>query len=153
MNSKIIYFVLINICIFAFFLLIAFKYKNFKLTENKKSKISFIEFLNNGKLPPVKDLGVGLVFGIVFGLLDNIGLWMGIDTLNQYLPGGILTKSALGNTYSDLVGSIVGTSISIIAKDAINFDNDDMPIWVNTIGIFIGCLLGLFIGKAITNKN
>ena len=55
---------------------------------------------------------------MVFGFMDNFGIWMGIDVLEKYMPGGVKMKAALGNTYSDMLGAIVGTSISIVAKDA-----------------------------------
>ena len=61
-------------------------------------------------------------------------------------------KAALGNTYSDMLGAIVGTSISIVAKDAVDYDNDDEPIWVSTFGIFLGCLLGIIFGRLITTR-
>jgi len=32
-------------------------------------------------------------------------------------------------------------------------DASDMPIYVNTLGIFIGCMLGMIAGKALTNKH
>ena len=112
-----------------------------------------MEFINNGKLPSLKNILIGLLFGVVFGFLDNFGLWIGINKLEKYLPGGLLTKAALGNTYSDFLGATIGTSISIIAKDSVNYDNDNEPIWINSIGIFIGCILGLFLGRLITNTN
>ena len=93
------------------------------------------------------------VSAIVFGFLDNFGIWMGIDKLNDYLPGGELTKAALGNTYSDMLGAIVGTSISIMAQDGLNYDDDNEPIWLNTIGILLGCLLGLVAGRLVTGKK
>ena len=150
---EILKFVVYNILIISFFIFISFKFHNYTLNKNKKTKKTFLQFINNGKLPSSKNILIGLLFGIVFGFLDNFGLWIGINKLEKYLPGGLLTKAALGNTYSDFLGATIGTSISIIAKDSVNYDNDDEPIWINSIGIFIGCILGLFLGRLITNKN
>ena len=150
---EILKFVVYNILIISFFIFISFKFHNYTLNKNKKTKKTFLQFINNGKLPSSTNILIGLLFGIVFGFLDNFGLWIGINKLEKYLPGGVLTKAALGNTYRDCLGATIGTSISIIAKDSVNYDNDDEPIWINSIGIFIGCILGLFLGRSFTNKN
>ena len=78
---------------------------------------------------------------------------MGISVLEEHMPGGVKTKSALGNTYSDFIGSIIGTSVSILAFELLELKNDTTPIWVNTIGISIGCLLGMFFGKMVTGES
>lgn len=88
---------------------------------------------------------IGLIFGMVFGFIDNLGLWLGVDTLQKYMPGGLLTKAALGNTYSDFLGVIVGTSVSTIAKESLDYDDDKEPIWLNMVGIVIGCLVGMVV--------
>lgn len=94
---------------------------------------------------------LSLIFGIIFGFIDNIGLWFGISKLEKYMYGGTKMKAALGNTYSDGMGALVGTCISIIAKDLYNYDDNDdkAPLWVDPIGIVIGCLIGIFIGKLL----
>jgi hypothetical protein len=96
---------------------------------------------------------VGLVFGLIFGFLDNFGLWMGLDVLQKYLPGGLLTKSAWSNTYSDLLGVTIGSFISIMAKDIFDFDEDASLIWLNTVGIVAGCILGMTVGRLLTGKT
>jgi len=153
MNAKVFWFIAFNIALFTFFLYAAFRVHNHYREKKNQKPVSFMEFFNRGQLPDLTSIAIGMVFGIVFGFMDNFGLWMGIDTLNKYLPGGQLTKAALGNTYSDLLGAVVGTSIAIMAKDAIEFDTDDQPIWVNTVGIVIGCLLGMFTGRLLTGKK
>jgi hypothetical protein len=152
MNKTIINFIVVNLIIFAGSLFIAYKYHNKVLKRTGKKQVTFVEFINNGKLPSFKNIMIGLIFGMVFGFLDNFGIWIGIEKLNNFLPGGQLTKAALGNTYSDMLGAIVGTSISIMAKDGLNYDDDDQPIWLNTIGIVLGCLLGLVAGRLVTGK-
>ena len=154
MNKVVIQFTLFNIILFFICLMFTFYFHNHYLIKKKKKPYSFTEFLNNSrKTPSLKNISLGLIFGVIFGFMDNFGLWMGIEKLEKYLPGGLLTKAALGNTYSDLLGAIIGTCISIIAKDTFDYDNDDTPIWLNTVGIVIGCFLGLFFGKLITGKR
>lgn len=151
--QKIYRFVIINLLLIVFFIYSAFKVKNIKQVEMNKPPLSFIQFLNVSDKLTIKNVFAGLIFGIVFGFLDNFGLWMGISVLEQHMPGGVKTKSALGNTYSDFIGSIIGTSVSILAFELLELKNDTTPIWVNTIGISIGCLLGMFFGKMVTGES
>ena len=124
-----------------------------KLEIKKKGKPlqSFLTFINNGKQLTYKPVLIGLIFGITFGFIDNLGLWIGLDKLARYLPGGIKTKAALGNTYSDGLGALLGTFIAVIVKDVISVDIDDNkdPLWINPIGIIFGCLLGIVVGNLI----
>jgi len=39
----------------------------------------------------------------------------------------------------------MGTFIGVISIEYFKIDNNEIPIWVNTLGIFIGCLLGMYI--------
>ena len=39
------------------------------------------------------------------------------------------------------------------AMDLFEYNNDNEPMWINTLGIFIGCLLGILFGKLLTNKH
>ena len=151
--QKIYRFVIINLIVIVFFIYSAFKVKNIKQVEMNKPPLSFIQFLNVSDKLTIKNVFAGLIFGIVFGFLDNFGLWMGISVLEEHMPGGVKTKSALGNTYSDFIGAIVGTSVSILAFELLELSNDATPIWANTIGILIGCLLGMFFGKMVTGES
>ena len=155
MDKTLIRFIVINLVLFFGLLFWAYSVHVKTLEKQNKPKVTMLEYLNGGssKLPPLKTIALGLVFGIVFGFMDNFGLWMGIDTLSKYITGGVLTKAAWGNTYSDLVGSTAGTFISSIAADKFNYDDDNTPIWLNSAGIGIGCVLGMFVGKLLTGKT
>ena len=146
-------FVIFNLILFSVSLYSAFRVRNYYQHKKGKKEGSFIEFLNNGKMPSGKNIMIGLIFGMVFGFIDNLGLWLGVDTLQKYMPGGLLTKAALGNTYSDFLGVIVGTSVSIIAKESLDYDDDKEPVWLNMIGIVIGCLGGMVVGRILTGKK
>lgn len=143
-------FIITNILIILFFFIFAYYIKQ----KKTKKKITVKDFLNGGKkLPSFKNLLVGIIFGVIFGFIDNVGLWFGMDDFSKNIKGGPLTKAAFGNTYSDFMGSIIGTFIASIAMDLFNYDDDNQPIWINTLGITIGCLLGILFGKLITKKN
>lgn len=150
MDLHLLKFVLGNIFIICIFLFSALFVRNRRLKEKKKKEQTLLEFFNNGHSGDMKSLVVGLTFGIVFGFIDNFGLWVGISELERYMPGGVKVKAALGNTYSDGIGALLGTFVSIIAKDL--YDSEDPendPLWVNPIGIIIGCIIGIIVGKTL----
>lgn len=153
-NYGLIGFILLNILLITLLTWIAYTYHNYTLKKNNKETKTFIEFINNGSNITFKSIFIGLSFGLIFGFMDNLGLWIGIDKLEKFMPGGSKTKAALGNTYSDFLGATLGTSISIILNDYFSVDDDmNTPIWVNTIGIILGCLIGLITGRLIIGDN
>jgi len=154
MKSKVIIFILVNLFLIIGLFYISFTFHNHLLKARNKKTESIMTFLNRGdnKLT-FESIVLGLTFGLVYGFMDNFSMWMGLDTFKEYLPGGLLTKGALGNTYSDFIGATVGTFISVMAADYLDYDGGSEPIWLNTIGIVIGCLLGMTAGKLITGKN
>ena len=124
------------------FVLSIISYKVYERTS--KEKKTYKEFIV-GKKMSFKGMMVGLSFGIVFGFLDNLGLIIGIDALTKNFKMGNMAKSAFGNTYSDFIGATVGTFISIILKQLLDYNDDDEPIWLDSLGIVIGCLLGYYV--------
>jgi hypothetical protein len=147
MKRQLFKFILLNIIILVGLSILAYQVRNSRLRKSKKPTQNFWEFINNGTKPTLKSIGVGLMFGIIFGFIDNFGLWIGLDELSKYMPGGLKTKAALGNTYSDAIGAILGVYISIIIKDIATIDEESDALWINPIGIIIGCLIGLFVGN------
>ena len=145
--SKVFQFIVVNIVMILLSVYIAYYYHNKTRVRSKLLPVTFTEYMNNTKHLKIQDVIIGITFGVVFGFIDNAGLWIGLDTLSQYMPGGVKIQSALGNTYSDLMGSILGTVISLVAKDMYGDIEENAPIWSNTIGILIGCLLGIVFGK------
>ena len=59
---------------------------NNKKLENGEEELSFIEFINNGTSVSLKQIIIGMSFGMIFGFIDNFGLWYGMDYLDPYLP-------------------------------------------------------------------
>ena len=129
----------------------AFYTVNKKREEKGEIPLTFIKFINNDKKISLKQIIVGMSFGMIFGFIDNFGLWYGMDYLDPYLPNGNLTKAGFGNTYSDFIGSTMGTSISIILTTL--YPVEEAPIWVNSFGIIVGCLLGLYIPKYLSGRS
>jgi nitrogen fixation-related uncharacterized protein len=140
---------------------IAFKQYNDD-TDDDEDILSFLglKVNSNEKDNIWKGVLLGMTSGVVFGFIDNAGLWFGMDALEPFLnqiPGmGELTKAGLGNTFSDAVGSFAGTFASIIIRSKlISNDEENIPqfIWAEAIGIIIGCLLGIIIPRMITGKK
>ena len=123
---------------------------NYKRRSDGKKKLTLLEFLNNEQKIELKNVLVGMSFGMVFGFIDNAGLWFGLQSFQNYIPGGLLTKAGWGNAYSDGLGASVGTSIAVILRTI--YPIQQSPIWVDTVGIIIGCIIGIYIPRFITGK-
>lgn len=130
---------------------LAFKVVNSKRLEKGEKEYSFKQFINNDTEITFKQIIIGMSFGLIFGFIDNFGLWYGMDYLDPYLPEGNLTKAGYGNTYSDFIGSTLGTSISIILNTL--YPVSEAPVWVNSMGITLGCLLGLYVPRYLSGRN
>ena len=105
----------------------------------------------------MKTILIGLIFGFLFGFIDNVGLVFGLDNFEHKIHGGTIIKATVGNTYSDGIGAFIGSAISVMAKDYYGYDNEREPVWVNFIGVVIGCLVGVLFaivyGKYILGKE
>ena len=117
----------------------------------RKPQLGLAKFINGPAPVNLNTVLSGLTFGIVFGFIDNAGLWFGMEALDPYINAGPLTKAGVGNTYSDFLGSTVGTFASIIMVHLTGVK--EAPLWVNTVGVFIGCMLGIVIPRAITGRS
>lgn len=67
----------------------------------------------------VSTVVVGMAGNIVFGFIDNAGLFFGgvyLEELFEKLPGGddANVLAGYGNTYSDFLGSFLGTFCGLI---------------------------------------
>ena len=98
-----------------------------------------------------KQIMVGMVSNFIFGFIDNAGLFFGMDALEPFISGGANTKAGLGNTFSDALGSFLGTFIGTSIQNYTLVT--DWPLYSEVIGIIIGCLFGVYIPRAITGKK
>ena len=149
--NELIVFFMGTITLVMAFLYLAFKISNNKREKDGKKRISFIQFINNEKEIRLRNVLVGMSFGLVFGFIDNAGLWIGLEKFEKYISGSILEKAGWGNTFSDALGASLGTAVLIILKSI--FTVEEAPIWVDTIGIILGCILGIYIPKYITGRK
>tara|TARA_B100000401_G_scaffold413535_1_gene333771 strand:- start:710 stop:1195 length:486 start_codon:yes stop_codon:yes gene_type:complete len=129
---------------------------SYSIYKQKNPKSNFNEWFN-GKNFSFKSILVGMCSGIIFGFIDNAGLWYGMSALDPYIKyyglgtDGSNAMAGWGNTFSDAIGASMGTFIGsiIIFKSGI----ENTPIWADIIGIIIGCILGIYIPKAISGDS
>jgi hypothetical protein len=131
--------------------------------KSKKTKdITVYSFFNNTNKSFLtyeffKFVAIGLVYGFVFGFIDNFGLWFGMDALDPIISGGILTKAGIGNTFSNTLGAILATFSSEIIGDLINSKTGDdiikTPIWANALGTGAGCIFAILLCRFLTQKK
>ena len=141
-KNKLIKFLVICFILIILFGCIAYMF-------NDKSNV--LEFLDLKPFPSMLSILTGMFANIVFGIIDNGGLFFGMSALDPFLPKGELTRAGLGNTFSDGLGAFLGTFSGIIIKSITKID--DTPVWSDAIGIIIGCLIGLYVPKMITGKQ
>lgn len=140
-------------------LILFFGMLDYMVTNNEHKKgrpnapdLSIVKFLNNGiDNPSMKSILVGMSSGMVFGFIDNAGLFFGMNALDPYLPGGPLSKAGYGNTYSDALGSFLSVFIGNLIQKSTGINNT--PMWAESVGIIVGCLIGIYIPSMITGKK
>ena len=117
-----------------------------KETENKEFTVT--EFINGTTgIPPMKNVLVGMVFGTVFGFIDNAGMFFGMDALEPFLPTEGFIAAGVGNTYSSVLGAFIAAFLSNVIK--ISTGVDSVPVWSDAAGIIVGAILGIFIPPII----
>lgn len=111
---------------------------------------SVLSFLGVYPFPTVLSIMTGMMANIVFGIIDNGGLFFGMSALDPFLPKGELTRAGLGNTFSDGLGAFLGSFTGVMIKSLTKIE--DTPLWADAFGIIIGCLIGLYVPRYITGK-
>ncbi len=144
------YISVLKLIIVSIVLIAGFGYAAFRSEKNKNSELTFAEFISINPMPSAKSIGVGMVSGLIFGIIDNGGLFYGMDSLDPFLPKNKLIAAGLGNTYSDALGGFLGAFSGVIVSNMTGIY--DYPVWSSTLGIVVGCLIGLYIPALITGN-
>lgn len=115
----------------------------------------FGEFINGSNMT-VTSVFIGLGGNIVFGFIDNAGLFFGgcyLDEVFSLLPAASDANvcAGYGNTFSDFLGAFLGTFVGKMLADTSKIE--ESPLWSEAIGIIIGCLLGVAIPKMIMGNS
>ena len=129
-------------------IIVSFLLAYYTLPQPRESVFEFLGF--TGKDATVSGFLVGLVSSVIFGMIDNGGLYFGMSALDPILPGDDLEKAGWGNTFSDFLGGFLGTFIGILVKNLTKIE--DTPLYSEVIGIVIGCIFGIYIPKMIKKR-
>merc|ERR1712048_508022 len=126
--------------------------------QNTTDTVDMASFFGFTTVKPI-NVFVGMASGLVFGIIDNAGLFFGmeyLDPLFSKLPNGDEEKvvSGYGNTFSDCIGAFLGTFAGSIVKDlAVKhggyLESEEYPIWSEAVGITVGCIIGVLVPRAI----
>tara|TARA_Y100000816_G_C26102784_1_gene584954 strand:+ start:1262 stop:1720 length:459 start_codon:yes stop_codon:yes gene_type:complete len=145
---------LAQLLIVCFVLIMVSGYFAFKSEKKKYPNLTVSQFVGYNPMPSAQSILIGMASNIVFGMIDNGGLWLGMDALDPYLPGGPLSKAAFGNTFSDGLGAFLGTFCGIMIKNKLDPDDKlSPPVWSEAVGIMIGCLIIIPVMTTLTGKN
>lgn len=122
--------------------------------NKEKKNMTLFEFINNGKIDKsfVFRILIGFISGIVFGIIDNVGLWYGMDMLDPILPKGILTKAGLSNAFSDTLGAVLAAFVGNIIQN-LSSVTSKTPLWANALGTFCGCITGVYLSRSVTGRK
>jgi hypothetical protein len=99
---------------------------------------------------------VGMGSGILFGFLDNFGLFYGMDKLDPlfqkfWFADEPLVLAGYGNTFSDMIGAFMGTFLGQMIQDWTGIT--ETPLISQAFGITIGCILGVLIPRLVLKGN
>tara|TARA_B100001094_G_scaffold29059_2_gene24232 strand:- start:1014 stop:1607 length:594 start_codon:yes stop_codon:yes gene_type:complete len=97
----------------------------------------------------------GMIGPLIFGFLDNFGMMVGTEAIEE-LPGiknqTSTVKSMLGNTFSDGLGALMGSSISSMMTSSTAYDSKQLAHWIRPLfelfGIVVGCLIPVALTKS-----
>ena len=134
----------------------SFSIENIKHWLNNTSDINDNGTVTISRLTSVKILA-GMAFGVIFGFIDNAGLFFGMDALDPYvkkISKDPKVSAGIGNTFSDVIGAFAGSFAGSIVQKMLKSQLPDCfegPLWAEAIGIFVGCILGIIIPKAVTS--
>lgn len=151
-----IIFTIIYIIIIIAFGIVAYQLEKKKLADQGK-QIDIRDFLNNNNKLSPRVVIIGLIFGIIFGLMDNVSLYFGIDGFGDYLREKFgmsdIEVAGYSNTYSGVLGVTLATFAVIISSYYYpDVNQSNRPVWSNTIGFLIGAIIGIYIPKLIFRK-
>ena len=123
--------------------------------KKKNTDGTFNEYINGSNMTR-KGVMVGMTSGLIFGFIDNFGLFTGMEILDpilKLLPGAGDPNvfAGYGNTFSDMVGAFLGTFGGRYVAD--RFNEDEYPMWSEAVGVFIGCLVGILAGKLVQSAT
>ena len=143
---------LIVICVILIVFFGGMSYVMHKKRMKKKGKKTSLKKYLLGDTSNMKNFGkrfvVGMGSGLVFGFIDNAGLFMGMDSLEPFierLSPDKNVQAGIGNTFSDALGAFLAVFIGRMISMGTNID--ETPMIGEAVGIVVGCILGFSVFK------
>mgnify|MGYP003116433883 CR=1 FL=1 len=90
----------------------------------------------------------GASFMVGFGAVDNYGLWAGVEAIEGYVALNYPTMTIsevgmVGNTFSDLLGVVLGTVLAALIFKLTGAKGEGTAVQA-AVGVTVGCLVPLF---------
>lgn len=98
-------------------------------------------------LTKLKIFSVGCSFMLVFGIIDNLGLFIGMDAIEEYIQSlgyNSLIAAGIGNAFSDAIGAIFGGIIASYLYKTLKLKGMGTTMQ-QLVGVVIGCMIPVFI--------
>ena len=102
-----------------------------------------------------KLFAVGASYSFVFGLIDNAGLFLGMEGIEDFiLQAGFDSQVAagFGNTFSDAVGALAGGMVSTALYKLLNVKGEGNTTQ-QFVGVIIGCLIPVGIKMCVQSLS
>ena len=95
----------------------------------------------------VGGFAAGASFMVGFGAIDNYGLWAGVEAIEGYVAASypsisISEVGMIGNTFSDLLGVVVGGMLAALILKLTGAKGEGTPMQA-AVGVTVGCLIPL----------
>jgi len=94
---------------------------------------------------------VAMVGPIIFGLIDNGGLFLGMSMIEDYIQSlgyNSMIAAGFGNTFSDALGALLGGAVAVVLYKKLKLEHVHNH-WAEVVGIIVGCLIPVLIAMAV----
>lgn len=112
-------------------------------------RLSYSKIVSN-----IKVFSIGASFMMVFGIIDNLGLFMGMSVVEEWIMKmGFDSQVAagIGNTFSDMLGVMLGGVVSTGLYKLLKVNREETTFWQKFVGVAIGCMLPVIVKVVIVS--
>lgn len=91
-------------------------------------------------------------------MMDNISLYFGVEGLGDILKKKYnmdeVTVAGYSNAYSGTLGITLAAFAVLISKYLYpDVDQNNLPVWLDTIGFLTGAIIGIYVPKLFFKKS
>jgi len=131
-----------------------------KLEETKKSIMNELDNIEREvnanfvrrSLTNIKTFAIGSTFMMTFGLIDNLGMFVGMDAVESWILGlGFDSQVAagIGNTFSDALGVVLGGAVATGLYKLLKVRSEG-KVSQQFFGVIVGCMIPVVVKMLIT---